>query len=168
MFFLFLLLCVISVFFFQAEDGIRDGHVTGVQTCALPISYTVSNVPSSAEGEVLVLPMEDEAQTQGPVAVADTVRVRARDHVTIPVLANDSHPNGLPFTLDDELVEEPEEGLIFTAGDMVRFQAPDEASTVHAVYSITDDKIGRASCRERVLMTAVAVLATTERGASTR
>src|SRR5690625_4556324 len=23
-------------FFFQAEDGIRDGHVTGVQTCALP------------------------------------------------------------------------------------------------------------------------------------
>src|SRR5438876_4928171 len=26
-------------FFFQAEDGIRDGRVTGVQTCALPISY---------------------------------------------------------------------------------------------------------------------------------
>src|SRR5439155_6188972 len=26
------------LFFFQAEDGIRDGHVTGVQTCALPIS----------------------------------------------------------------------------------------------------------------------------------
>src|SRR5437870_13477716 len=27
----------VYVFFFQAEDGIRDGHVTGVQTCALPI-----------------------------------------------------------------------------------------------------------------------------------
>src|SRR5207253_8296705 len=26
-------------FFFQAEDGIRDGHVTGVQTCALPIYH---------------------------------------------------------------------------------------------------------------------------------
>src|SRR5437879_13549070 len=26
------------VFFFQAEDGIRDTSVTGVQTCALPIS----------------------------------------------------------------------------------------------------------------------------------
>src|SRR5690606_40669326 len=26
--------------FFQAEDGIRDFHVTGVQTCALPISRT--------------------------------------------------------------------------------------------------------------------------------
>src|SRR6185369_17499511 len=26
-------------FFFQAEDGIRDSSVTGVQTCALPISH---------------------------------------------------------------------------------------------------------------------------------
>src|SRR5690606_40514943 len=29
-------------FFFQAEDGIRAFHVTGVQTCALPISVSVS------------------------------------------------------------------------------------------------------------------------------
>src|SRR5690625_1278196 len=40
-------MCFILFFFFQAEDGIRDGHVTGVQTCALPIyddektSYTL-------------------------------------------------------------------------------------------------------------------------------
>src|SRR5262249_58728208 len=27
-------------FFFQAEDGIRDWSVTGVQTCALPISFS--------------------------------------------------------------------------------------------------------------------------------
>src|SRR5690606_40003560 len=27
-----------DLFFFQAEDGIRDFHVTGVQTCALPLS----------------------------------------------------------------------------------------------------------------------------------
>src|SRR2546430_9945240 len=30
--------CVVMFFFFQAEDGIRDLTVTGVQTCALPIS----------------------------------------------------------------------------------------------------------------------------------
>src|SRR5690606_40264951 len=31
-------ICIfIFFFFFQAEDGIRDFHVTGVQTCALPI-----------------------------------------------------------------------------------------------------------------------------------
>src|SRR5205807_3198695 len=31
-------------FFFQAEDGIRDYKVTGVQTCALPISMTIATV----------------------------------------------------------------------------------------------------------------------------
>src|SRR5437660_10790172 len=30
---------VVFNFIFQAEDGIRDGHVTGVQTCALPRSF---------------------------------------------------------------------------------------------------------------------------------
>src|SRR5205823_11830319 len=29
--------CDVCIFFFQAEDGIRDKLVTGVQTCALPI-----------------------------------------------------------------------------------------------------------------------------------
>src|SRR6266513_5008828 len=30
-------MCLLDFFFFQAEDGIRDRNVTGVQTCALPI-----------------------------------------------------------------------------------------------------------------------------------
>src|SRR5438552_15596267 len=35
------------IFFFQAEDGIRDDLVTGVQTCALPISArSRRNLPS--------------------------------------------------------------------------------------------------------------------------
>src|SRR5439155_13519509 len=38
-------LLVVVVFFFQAEDGIRDGHVTGVQTCALPIWFFISEAP---------------------------------------------------------------------------------------------------------------------------
>src|SRR6201992_623394 len=37
---------MLRCFFFQAEDGIRDGRVTGVQTCALPISPAS---PSTAE-----------------------------------------------------------------------------------------------------------------------
>src|SRR5690606_24317916 len=43
--------------FFQAEDGIRDFHVTGVQTCALPIfphrEYSIASVPG--EGHVRLL-----------------------------------------------------------------------------------------------------------------
>src|SRR5690606_40424312 len=38
-------LCV--CFFFQAEDGIRDFHVTGVQTCALPISAVFLPMPGT-------------------------------------------------------------------------------------------------------------------------
>ena len=34
---------VVFFFFFQAEDGIRDDLVTGVQTCALPISRQTSS-----------------------------------------------------------------------------------------------------------------------------
>src|SRR5574344_2511730 len=37
MFFLSLINLFVFFFFFQAEDGIRDDLVTGVQTCALPI-----------------------------------------------------------------------------------------------------------------------------------
>src|SRR5690349_23182849 len=36
--FCLLLFFLFFFFFFQAEDGIRDLYVTGVQTCALPIS----------------------------------------------------------------------------------------------------------------------------------
>src|SRR3712207_7221655 len=44
--------CVGDFFFFQAEDGIRDIGVTGVQTCALPISpepTTTSNPAATQE-----------------------------------------------------------------------------------------------------------------------
>src|SRR5690349_25153216 len=37
-------------FFFQAEDGIRDLYVTGVQTCALPISERMV-VPALVSGD---------------------------------------------------------------------------------------------------------------------
>src|SRR3989454_2180299 len=37
-----MIVTVMVVFFFQAEDGIRDYKVTGVQTCALPISRAVA------------------------------------------------------------------------------------------------------------------------------
>src|SRR5690606_40987738 len=44
---LLLFVAVLSLFFFfQAEDGIRDFHVTGVQTCALPISFIWIEVPA--------------------------------------------------------------------------------------------------------------------------
>src|SRR6266511_5828956 len=48
-------------FFFQAEDGIRDFHVTGVQTCALPIllralqEYRFEGVPTTIPAHLTLL-----------------------------------------------------------------------------------------------------------------
>jgi len=42
------------LFFFQAEDGIRDWSVTGVQTCALPIWKTSSNIVINEDTPFLV------------------------------------------------------------------------------------------------------------------
>src|SRR5438874_13207055 len=54
--------CFLFFFFFQAEDGIRDLYVTGVQTCALPIlmetgasRYPSPAVSSSAQDRPLLL-----------------------------------------------------------------------------------------------------------------
>src|SRR6266581_4380154 len=41
---------VCVIFFFQAEDGIRDGRVTGVQTCALPILGSSSRAERTCSG----------------------------------------------------------------------------------------------------------------------
>src|SRR5689334_23708720 len=49
---LILYLFILFFFFFQAEDGIRDGTVTGVQTCALPISYSLDGLASIVQLEV--------------------------------------------------------------------------------------------------------------------
>src|SRR2546430_10024375 len=45
-------------FFFQAEDGIRDLTVTGVQTCALPIFAQIDGLPVLARPQGLRLEIE--------------------------------------------------------------------------------------------------------------
>src|SRR5256886_9510339 len=55
-------------FFFQAEDGIRDLTVTGVQTCALPISVGDDRQLPGARGrtEPVQLPAQADEPTFGP------------------------------------------------------------------------------------------------------
>src|SRR5207244_7669943 len=55
----FLLYALVVFFFFQAEDGIRVDLVTGVQTCALPIS-------SRAARALMRLDGQDDRQPRGP------------------------------------------------------------------------------------------------------
>src|SRR5215467_2396361 len=59
----------ITAFFFQAEDGIRDYKVTGVQTCALPISP--GHTPELGHR------LERRSPAVGPVELADHFEVPA-------------------------------------------------------------------------------------------
>src|SRR5439155_3187042 len=71
----------IYCFFFQAEDGIRDGHVTGVQTCALPISedYKKKGVPFVFDLEHSKCPNDGhELQVQN-MTVMPSVRLSETD-----------------------------------------------------------------------------------------
>src|SRR5256885_7369622 len=54
-----------SVFFFQAEDGIRDYKVTGVQTCALPISSTRSLAAELKISRIPVLNAYEQLLAEG-------------------------------------------------------------------------------------------------------
>src|SRR5699024_11402984 len=46
--------------FFQAEDGIRDRNVTGVQTCALPISFQTNFKKMSSSPDIVPIPLSAE------------------------------------------------------------------------------------------------------------
>src|SRR5256885_6553265 len=92
-------LIVCSFFFFQAEDGIRDYKVTGVQTCALPIWGWLAGVVG-----------------------VETAPIDA----WVPMML---------FTILFGLSMDYEIFLL---------------SSIREDYLRTGDKIGRASCRERV------------------
>src|SRR5256885_13991168 len=65
-------------FFFQAEDGIRDYKVTGVQTCALPILVELVTVrPQSRQGLGAV---EDDLDVSGAQLVGQQLE-RRPNHV---------------------------------------------------------------------------------------
>src|SRR5206468_7721866 len=105
---------MIQLFFFQAEDGIRDLIVTGVQTCALPISP----VPLGASTMRI---RAQAADFGGNVADSSEVTVNVARDAVAPSISITSPVNGQSF------------------------------------------EIGRASCRERVYISADAVASRVKR-----
>src|SRR5947208_9353187 len=94
-------------FFFQAEDGIRDDLVTGVQTCALPISHIGNQVPA--------------------------------------------------FLIRLLIAQDHKENTVFQSCEETILIVPSVAASLFLHPSSGISKIGRASCRERVEISVVAV-----------
>src|SRR3989454_9124665 len=74
-------------FFFQAEDGIRDYKVTGVQTCALPIS-----APASASQE----PGREDVTTEANPLLGDTREAIERKEYDVALAGVDKLLEGSP------------------------------------------------------------------------
>src|SRR2546425_10366567 len=66
-------------FFFQAEDGIRDKLVTGVQTCALPISHRGHRDASMVS--IIGSPRTAGARSQARLASRPRLALRPRDEI---------------------------------------------------------------------------------------
>src|SRR5437762_7420978 len=82
-------------FFFQAEDGIRDTSVTGVQTCALPIS---TNVISITDGQIYLQPDLFYAGVRPAVDVGISVS-RVGGNAQIGAMKDKRVAGGLKLTL---------------------------------------------------------------------
>src|SRR5690606_24528783 len=92
--------------FFQAEDGIRVFHVTGVQTCALPIFNSINAFKS---GEVRFL-------------VATDVAARGLDVSNVSHVINFD----VPIVIEDYVHRIGRTGRAFNKGDAITFCNPAE------------------------------------------
>src|SRR6266481_278699 len=120
-----------SPFFFQAEDGIRDGTVTGVQTCALPIS-------------LLRLAGALESRSEHPIA-AGIVRAATERGISYPAPAEVS---AIPGKGARGIVESMEITVVSPGYLKERSQAANDARVARVaeqgktvVYVLVDSKV---------------------------
>src|SRR5690606_18929223 len=163
--------------FFQAEDGIRDFHVTGVQTCALPIcpherELNVPRGPLTGAGEMIFL-LRVVPLSGGRILVVadDQTAARRLDQVRRDFVANVSHelktPVGALALLSETLADaadDPAAVRRFTAQmqresrrltalvqeiiDLSRLQEPD--ALVDSELVAVDDVVAEAAERVAV------------------
>src|SRR2546423_7585026 len=115
-----------TFFVFQAEDGIRDKLVTGVQTCALPILFlcytqTFNSVP------IIRQRMDQDQQSKLKQLIG---KGKEQGFLTYSEV-NDHLPDGI---VDPELIEDVI-GMINDMGIMVHEKAPDSDSLILAEAS---------------------------------
>src|SRR6266487_5855115 len=101
-------------FFFQAEDGIRDGRVTGVQTCALPISMItlkselaakrLAKLPSSAERDAALTELGDIGRVSRQTLhdIREAVSGYRRPTLAIEVITARNALEAAGIALDDD------------------------------------------------------------------
>ena len=141
-------------FFFQAEDGIRDSPVTGVQTCALPILNSDRPVVNfDLTGESHELPMlggNYNAMTFSGQIPGPTLRVTQGDvvHMTLTIPSDEPTQHGNDMHAS-QMSAVPYMGAV-NIGETGEYCYIAEVPGVYKYHCSGVNEIGRASCRERV------------------
>ncbi|AYG03016.1 hypothetical protein D7I44_05405 [Gryllotalpicola protaetiae] len=112
----------------QSQLRVRGTTGTGAEGLLGTVDYTVgdgTNAPDmTIQGVATVYLLPDQPPSR-PVAINDSVTVRAGAQVDIPVLANDVGSNGDIVELDPSSIQDPShQGLAFAAGGVLRYLAP--------------------------------------------
>ncbi|POH66010.1 hypothetical protein C3B61_09620 [Cryobacterium zongtaii] len=108
-------------------------------TQQVQFTYTISDGEGTSTAGVTVVPVPPLIKHQPPVAVDDSVSVRAGDIVSVAVLDNDYHPDSATMTVAPDLADTADAGgLAFVTGNQVRYQAPTEPGAYSIAYTISD------------------------------
>ncbi|GAA3666288.1 Ig-like domain-containing protein [Nocardioides ginsengisoli] len=102
------------------------------------VEYVVSDGRSSTTGQLVISQRQATQVNRHPVANKDQVTVRAGSVTTVPVLANDSDPDGgKPRLFQSDLINEQKLD-VWVAGDALRLKAPDKPGTYSVIYGVRD------------------------------
>lgn len=118
-----------------------------------PVSfnYRISNGLAEAEGVVTVVEIPAPARLQPPIANDDNLTVRVGDAIDIPVLDNDSQPDGEELTLNPQLSTtlSGSSGLLFVSGNVLRYLAPQKTGDFTAIYEVSapDGQVAQAQVK---------------------
>jgi large repetitive protein len=117
----------------------------------ITFNYTITNGLASSTGTVTVIEIPTPTRLQPPIANPDSITVRAGAAIDIPVLDNDSDPDGEDLTLQSTLVQNvpASAGLLFVSGNVLRYLAPERPGNYTAVYAVAgpDGQTARAQVK---------------------
>ena len=107
----------------------------------------------SGEATIRVGVTKRPATNQAPAVVDDTVNVRPGGQVAVPVLDNDSDPDGDPVTIDPDLELVPSKGVSAKVVNGKIVVKAGEPTTATFAYSVVDGRGGRGSGYLTVVVT---------------
>ena len=103
---------LLSIFFFQAEDGIRDDLVTGVQTCALPICALIGGIYAAGK-------LDDFEQWVNAINKVDIFTLLDLSWEKNGLVKGDKIINTLVDLVGDQLIEDLPISFTATAADII-------------------------------------------------